>query len=253
MWKPVIAAVNGTVAAGAFYLLGQVDFIISADHATFVEPHVTYAMPAVYEPIEALAKMPFGEAMRMALLGTYERMSAQRAHEIGFVTEIVPLEELMDVATWAAEAIASQPPAAIMSTLRTLWAARDMFPSQATALGNTFLHLGMDADKENLKEGEEATATRARRRSQECPPRCMKWSAKAFIQTCRCTRRSSCTQPSAPAARTFTTWKPVSASSKRGGLAAADATYPGARTAANRVPARTRGRSRHHDQRRRRY
>ena len=78
MWKPVIAAVNGTAAAGAFYLLGQVDFIIAADHATFVEPHVTYAMPAVYEPIEALAKMPFGEAMRMALLGTHERMSARR-------------------------------------------------------------------------------------------------------------------------------------------------------------------------------
>ena len=74
MWKPVIAAVNGTAAAGAFYLLGQVDFIIAADHATFVDPHVTYAMPAVYEPIEALAKMPFGEAMRVALLGR------QRAH-----------------------------------------------------------------------------------------------------------------------------------------------------------------------------
>ena len=78
MWKPVIAAVNGTAAAGAFYLLGQVDFIIAADHATFVDPHVTYAMPAVYEPIEALAKMPFGEAMRVALLGANERMSARR-------------------------------------------------------------------------------------------------------------------------------------------------------------------------------
>lgn len=162
LWKPVIAAVNGTVAAGAFYLLGQVDFIIAADHATFVEPHVTYAMPAVYEPIETLAKMPFGEAMRMALLGTHERMSARRAHEIGFVTEVVPLDQLMDAATWAAEAIAAQPPAAIMSTLRTLWAARDMFPSQAAALGNAFLHLGTDTDKQNLKEGEEAFANRPR-------------------------------------------------------------------------------------------
>ena len=128
MWKPVIAAVNGTAAAGAFYLLGQVDFIIAADHATFVDPHVTYSMPAVYEPIEALAKMPFGEAMRIALLGASERMSARRAYEVGFVSEVVPLEELMDAATWAAEAIAAQPPAAIMATLRTLWAAREMFP-----------------------------------------------------------------------------------------------------------------------------
>jgi hypothetical protein len=37
-----------------------------------------------------------------------------------------------------------------------------MFPAQATALGNTFLHLGMDTDKENLKEGEETFASRPR-------------------------------------------------------------------------------------------
>jgi enoyl-CoA hydratase/carnithine racemase len=162
MWKPVIAAVNGTVAAGAFYLLGQVDFIIAAEHATFIEPHVTYSMAAVYEPIEALAKMPFGEAMRMALLGTNERMSARRAYEIGFVSEVVPLEELMPAATWAAETIAAQPAKAVMATVRTLWAAREMFPAQATALGNTFLHLGNDEDKQNLKEGEEAFVNRPR-------------------------------------------------------------------------------------------
>ena len=162
LWKPVIAAVNGTAAAGAFYLLGQVDFIIAAEHATFVDPHVTYAMPAVFEPIEALAKMPFGEAMRIALLGASERMSARRAYEIGFVSEVVPLEELMDAATWAAETIAAQPPAAIMATVRTLWAAREMFPAQATQLGNLFLHLGTDTDKENLREGEETFANRPR-------------------------------------------------------------------------------------------
>ena len=162
LWKPVIAAVNGTVAAGAFYLLGQVDFIIAAEHATFVEPHVTYSMAAVYEPIEALAKMPFGEAMRVALLGTNERMSARRAYEIGFVSEVVPIEELMDAAKWAAETIAAQPPKAVMATVRTLWAAREMFPTQASALGNAFLHLGNDEDKTNLKEGEEAFVNRPR-------------------------------------------------------------------------------------------
>ena len=50
LWKPVIAAVNGMACGGAFYLLGEVDFIIAAAHATFFDPHVTYAMPAVFEP-----------------------------------------------------------------------------------------------------------------------------------------------------------------------------------------------------------
>jgi enoyl-CoA hydratase/carnithine racemase len=160
MWKPVIAAVNGTAAAGAFYLLGQVDFIIAAEHATFVDPHVTYVMPSVYETIEMLARIPFGEAARMALLGASERMSARRAHEIGLVSEIVPSEELMGAATWAAETIASQPADAVMATMRTLWAAREMLPAQATSLGNAFLHLGMN--KQRLREGEEQFTQRER-------------------------------------------------------------------------------------------
>jgi enoyl-CoA hydratase/carnithine racemase len=154
LWKPVIGAVNGTAAAGAFYLLGQVDFLIAAEHATFLEPHVSYMMPAVFEPIEMLARMPFGEAMRMSLMGTAERISAQRAYEIGLVTEVVPSEELMDAATRAAQAIAAQPADAVMATLRTLWAARDLMPSQATALGNAFLHLGVN--KARLREGNAA-------------------------------------------------------------------------------------------------
>ncbi len=160
LWKPVIAAVNGTAAAGAFYLLGQVDFIIAADHATFLDPHVTYTMPAVFEPIEMLARIPFGEAMRMALMGTSERMSAKRAYEIGLVSEIVPGDELLETATWAAQAIARQPADAVMATLRTLWAAREMAPSQATALGNAFLHLGVN--KQRMREGDETFASRPR-------------------------------------------------------------------------------------------
>jgi len=30
-WRPVIAAVNGMAAGGAFYLLGEVEFIIASD------------------------------------------------------------------------------------------------------------------------------------------------------------------------------------------------------------------------------
>ena len=76
LWKPVIAAVNGMACGGAFYILGEVDFIIAADHATFFDPHVTYGMPAAFEPINLLHKMPFQEVVRLSLLGAHERMSA---------------------------------------------------------------------------------------------------------------------------------------------------------------------------------
>jgi enoyl-CoA hydratase/carnithine racemase len=151
-WKPVVAAVNGMVCGGAFYLLGEADIIVAADHATFFDPHVTYAMPAVYEPTLMLARMPFGEVLRMTLLGNYERISAARALEIGLVTEVTPAAELQATARWIAEAIAAQPPTAVQASLRTLWAARELTRSQMIDLGPTFLHLAMTA--EAMAEGQ---------------------------------------------------------------------------------------------------
>ena len=96
LWKPVIAAVNGMACGGAFYMLGEVEFIIAAEHATFFDPHVTYGMTAAFEPMHMLQKMPFHEIMRMSLLGNHERLSAKRAHEIGLVSEVVPADQLRD-------------------------------------------------------------------------------------------------------------------------------------------------------------
>ena len=118
MWKPVIAAVNGMACGGAFYMLGETEFIIAAEHATFFDPHVTYGMTAAFEPIHMAGIMPFPEIMRLSLLGNYERMSAQRAHQIGMVSEVVAQEQLHDAAAWAAGVIASQPQLAIQGTVR---------------------------------------------------------------------------------------------------------------------------------------
>jgi len=160
LWKPVIAAVNGMACGGAFYLLGEVEFIVAADHATFFDPHVTYGMPAVFEPTLMASRMPFGEIMRLTLLGNHERMSAQRAYEIGLVSEVVPGAELLDAARWAAAAIASAPPAAVQATVRTLWAARELSRRQALELGNTFLNLAMSP--EALAEGQATFASGTR-------------------------------------------------------------------------------------------
>ena len=154
LWKPVIAAVNGMACGGAFYLLGEVDFIIAADHATFFDPHVTYGMTAAYEPIQLLQKMPLQEVLRMALLGAHERMSAERAREVGLVSQVVPADELADTATWAAEAIASAPPLVIQGTQRAIWMAREVARAQALDLAYLYTNIGTDTDVlvENQKE-----------------------------------------------------------------------------------------------------
>src|ERR1700730_5357133 len=152
LWKPVIAAVNGMACGGAFYMLGEVEFIIAADHATFFDPHVTYGMTAAFEPIHMHDRMPFGEIMRLSLLGNYERLSAARAHEVGLVSEVVPLHALHDTAAWAANAIAAQPQLAVQGTVRAIWAARELSNRQAVALG--YAVVGLGTDQESIAEGQ---------------------------------------------------------------------------------------------------
>ena len=105
---------------GALYMLGEADIIIAAEHATFFDPHVSYGMVAGFETVHLLQKLPFGEMLRVALLGAHERMSAARAHQVGLVSEIVPADELLDRAMWVAEAIASAPALAVQGTLRAV-------------------------------------------------------------------------------------------------------------------------------------
>jgi enoyl-CoA hydratase/carnithine racemase len=161
MWKPVIAAVNGMACGGAFYMLGEVDIIIAADHATFFDPHVTYGMTAGYEPLHLLSKMPFGEIVRLTLLGNAERLSAQRAHEIGLVSEICAKEDLIERASWIAQEIAASPPLAIQGTLRALWAGRELSRSQALGLGWAFVGLG--TNQESLAEGQRSFSSGERK------------------------------------------------------------------------------------------
>jgi enoyl-CoA hydratase/carnithine racemase len=146
LWKPVIAAVQGMVCGGAFYILGEVEFIIASDDATFFDPHVTYGMTAAFEPMQLLAKMPFQEVMRMALLGADERMSARRAYEVGLVSDVVPRAELRERAEWAARVIADAPPLVVQGTMRALWTALEVSRSQGLAVANLFTRIGSDAD-----------------------------------------------------------------------------------------------------------
>ena len=144
LWKPVICAVNGMACGGAFYMLAESDIIIAADHATFFDPHVTYGMAAVYEPMKMLQYMPLGEVLRMTLLGNHERMSAATAHRIGLVSEVCPADELMERARWVADAIASQPAVGVQASLRSIWAANDLGTKQALSMGPSLLTTGFD-------------------------------------------------------------------------------------------------------------
>jgi enoyl-CoA hydratase/carnithine racemase len=161
LWKPVIGAVNGMACGGAFYLLGEVDFIIATEAATFFDPHVTFGMAAAFEPMQMNDKLPFGELTRMTLLGASERVSAIRAYQIGLVTELASdIADLRDRAQWAAETIAAAPALAVQGSLRALWAGRELTRSQALSLGYAFVGLGNS--EESLAEGQRRFESGAR-------------------------------------------------------------------------------------------
>jgi enoyl-CoA hydratase/carnithine racemase len=142
VWKPLICAVHGLVAGGAFYWLNEADIIISADDATFFDPHVSYGMTSALEPIGLARRIPLGEALRWALIGLDERMSATRALQIGLVSELVDKTGLWERADELAGIIAAKPPAAIQGTVKAIWETLDLDRETAQAVGLGYTTIG---------------------------------------------------------------------------------------------------------------
>ena len=134
--KPVITAVNGLCAGGAFHWVADADIVIASSNAEFLDPHVSVGQVVAIEAIGLLRKMPFEAVMRMALLGRHERMSAQRAYELGMISQVVdPPEQLREVAQELAERIALNSPAAMAASKRALWRALELGLTDACRAG----------------------------------------------------------------------------------------------------------------------
>jgi enoyl-CoA hydratase len=136
VWKPVITAVNGICAGGGFHWVADADIVIAASDAKFFDPHVSIGQVVAIEAIGLLRKMPVEAVMRMAFVGRHERMSAQRAYELGMISEIVhPPERLREAAQELAERIAKNSPAAMAETKKALWGALELGLTDACRLG----------------------------------------------------------------------------------------------------------------------
>lgn len=135
VWKPVIAAVNGTCAGGGLHFVADADIVIAAEEATFLDPHVSIAQVTAYEAIALVRKSPMEAIMRMALVGRHERITAERALQLGILSEVVPGERLRDAAQELAEKIARNSPTAMAHTKRALWGALELGLTDACKAG----------------------------------------------------------------------------------------------------------------------
>lgn len=115
LYKPIIAAVNGTCVAGGMEMLGGCDIRVAVDTATF----------GVLEPKRGLfagggttVRLPrqiaFPAAMEMLLCA--DRISAARVYEMGLLNEVCPPSRLMERSYDYAHRITANGPFAVQKT-----------------------------------------------------------------------------------------------------------------------------------------
>ena len=125
MFKPVITAVNGVCAGGGLAFIADTDICICSESAYFTDARTTAGQVSIQGTLRLARKIPLEAVLRMVMLGKSERVTAQRAYEIGMVSEVVAPDELMPRAKQLAEAIAQCSPNAVFHTKKAIWDSLD--------------------------------------------------------------------------------------------------------------------------------
>ena len=111
--KPTIARIQGDVVAGGMGLVAACDMAVTVDTASFCLSEVKLGLiPATISPY-VIRAMGARAAHRYFL--TAERFSAQEAHRIGFVHEVVPAEQLDTKVAELVKALVNASPNAVRS------------------------------------------------------------------------------------------------------------------------------------------
>lgn len=116
MTKPVLAAINGLCCGAGLDWVTTGDIVIASDRAEFFDPHVSIGLVSGREMVRLARVLPTNIAMRVALTGKHERMSAQRAYELGLVSEVVDHDRLTDRAHEIAALVCRNAPLAVRGT-----------------------------------------------------------------------------------------------------------------------------------------
>lgn len=156
MTKPVITAVNGLCCGAGLDLLTTGDIAIASERAEFFDPHVSIGLVSGRESVRLARVLPTSVAMRMALMGKHERMSAQRAYELGLVSEVVPHDDLLARAHEIADTVNRNAPLAVRGTRLAIRKGLDLPLHEAEILAEAFRERVLRT--EDAKEGPAAFA-----------------------------------------------------------------------------------------------
>jgi len=154
MTKPVITAVNGLCCGAGLDWVTTGDIVIASDQAQFFDPHVSIGLVSGREMVRLARVLPTGVAMRIALTGRHERISAQRAYELGMVSEVVEHDRLLDRAQEIAALVNRNAPLAVRGTRLAIRRTLDLPLHEAEILAEAFRERVLRTD--DAKEGPRA-------------------------------------------------------------------------------------------------
>jgi len=154
MTKPVLAAINGLCCGAGLDLVTTSDIVIASENAEFFDPHVSIGIVSGREMVRLARVLPMNIAMRVALTGRHERMSVQRAFELGMVSEVVAHERLVERAREIAALVNRNAPLAVRGTRLAIRTGRDLPLHEAEILAETFRERVLRT--EDSKEGPRA-------------------------------------------------------------------------------------------------
>jgi enoyl-CoA hydratase/carnithine racemase len=138
MAKPVLAAINGICCGAGLDWVTTGDIVIASDKATFFDPHVSIGLVAGREMVRLARVLPRNIALRTALMGKHERMSAQRAYDLGMISEVVEHDQLMVRANEIADIVNSNAPLAVRGTRLAIHKTLDLPLNEAEILAEAF-------------------------------------------------------------------------------------------------------------------
>lgn len=129
--KPLIAAVNGAAVGGGLELVMACDLAVAADHARFGLPEVKRGLFPAGGGTLLATRIPQALALEIGLTGRL--IDAGRAQAVGLVNQVVPPDQVRDVALALASEVAANGPLAVQLTKRLMRDAVGLGPTQGRA------------------------------------------------------------------------------------------------------------------------
>jgi enoyl-CoA hydratase len=127
--KPTIAMVQGACVAGGLMLAWVCDLIIADDKAFFSDPVVRMGIPGV----EYFAHVhELNPRIAKEFLFTGDRMSADRAYQMGMVNRVIPAANLREETMAMADKIAQMPRLGLQLTKQVINNAEDLMGKRST-------------------------------------------------------------------------------------------------------------------------